>query len=91
MRPAREVAHAHEAYYEDCPGPLPSSTGHAPSCNRLTAAIEARDREAVETTTEDVLAAVARCGGRFLIDEIRDDLAGPDSVRSLAPLPGGTK
>jgi hypothetical protein len=58
---ARELAHAHEAHYDDCPGPLPTNTGHAFACNRLTAAIEGRDTahmaelEALQVELETVL------------------------------------
>lgn len=52
MLTPREVAHAQESYYEDCPGPLPQASGHSQSCDRLTAAIAARDVEHGELLRE---------------------------------------
>jgi len=49
---ARELAHRMEAYYSDCPGPHPEASGNSFSCDRLAAAIEAREAALRSQLTE---------------------------------------
>jgi hypothetical protein len=65
MKTARELAHTQEAFYEDCPGPLLPVGKHAPSCDRLTRAIEERDRELVEACAKIADRSNLRTGARI--------------------------
>jgi hypothetical protein len=92
IKPARELAHdflRERVTNDNCwmfvADPPPGQ--HSPFCSELTAAIEARDREVVEA-----------CAAK--VDPLFNDDSHPcqqmlriraASIRSLAPLPGGTK